>query len=134
MSTTFVSSDEHETAQGDLETPDVGARANAYHALARALDGPADWESNLADLLRSSFQGSGDVLEGLAAQVAARMDESLLDRQRRFWRSHLGRWLPRFADTMKGAAAHPYFDALAALFLAFSTAEQEVLGRGTAAD
>ncbi|MFO7905903.1 MAG: molecular chaperone TorD family protein, partial [Pirellulaceae bacterium] len=45
------------------------------------------------------------------------------DRQRRFWMSHLGRWLPDFADDVRQADCHPFYNALGWLLAAFAERE-----------
>jgi len=45
----------------------------------------------------------------LATTGAAEWEE----RQVRFWREHLGLWLPRFADALTHAAEHPFYNLLA---------------------
>jgi TorA maturation chaperone TorD len=39
-------------------------------------------------------------------------DEAWAHRQERFWREHLGRWLPRFAEALTGAATLPFYTTL----------------------
>ena len=50
----------------------------------------------------------------LAFQGATTRDAVWADRQSRFWREHLGQWLPRFADAVADADVHPVYAALAA--------------------
>lgn len=49
--------------------------------------------------------------------------------QRRFWREHLGRWLPAFAQLLAAKAEGAFYTALARLMEAFSQAETNALGK-----
>ena len=59
----------------------------------------------------------------LAFQEATTADHVWLERQRRFWNEHLGRWLPQFADAVERADTHPFYLALAVLLRAFCASE-----------
>jgi putative dimethyl sulfoxide reductase chaperone len=48
--------------------------------------------------------------------------------QVRFWREHLGRWLPRFAEAVVEADVHPLYSTLAETLLALCDAETTELG------
>ena len=50
------------------------------------------------------------------------------DRQVRFWRQHLGQWLPRLAEAMAKAEVHPFYDTLAETLIAVSQSEDAVVG------
>ena len=176
-------------------------RANAYYALARALQPPREWQEDLPDLLLEGLASAGGDLPGLAARLAREAASLLEDREQvavaharlflgpfeilaapwasfyleaepklmgevsqyaaaayaevglgpsddlkdvpdhvthelefmyylafqeattddpewrerreRFWREHLGVWLPRFADAVTTADAHPFYGAVA---------------------
>jgi len=45
------------------------------------------------------------------------------ERQRRFWCSHLGQWLPDLARNMAAADCHPFYDELASLLVSFGATE-----------
>ncbi len=64
----------------------------------------------------------------LAFGEATSGDPRWTERQTRFWREHLGRWLPRFADAVRDADVHPAYTRMADLLNAF--AEQERLHFG----
>jgi TorA maturation chaperone TorD len=53
------------------------------------------------------------------------IDEELVwaERQRRFWCSHLGQWLPDLARNMSAAGCHPFYDELASLLVSFCETE-----------
>lgn len=197
----------------------AAASANAYYALARALDRPDRWPDNLEDLLRESFaildveteplvrsliEGARDrqaltveharlflgpfeiqaapwassyldperqlmgpysryaaeayaeaglapgdgptdapdhvthemeFMYFLAFQEATEKDELWRQRQERFWRQHLGRWLPSFADTLADAGSDSaFYGALARLARAFCDREAHRLGQGVKGD
>jgi len=59
----------------------------------------------------------------LAFQEATTAETVWFERQQRFWRTHLGQWLPEFADTMIHADSHPFYGALARLLRTFSDSE-----------
>lgn len=65
----------------------------------------------------------------LAFQAATTGDPSWSDRQQRFWRSHLGCWLPDFAVAIARSGVHAYYAALADLLAAFAGRERVRLGR-----
>lgn len=50
----------------------------------------------------------------LAFNEATTGNGEWVDQQSRFWREHLGQWLPRFADAVAVADVHPFYGALAA--------------------
>ena len=49
----------------------------------------------------------------LAFSQATTGEEAWPDRQVRFWREHLGRWLPQFAKAVTDAHVHPFYGILA---------------------
>ncbi len=49
----------------------------------------------------------------LAFSEATTGDSVWIDRQAVFWREHLGRWLPKFAEALADAAVHPFYRTLA---------------------
>ena len=61
----------------------------------------------------------------LAFNQATTEDAQWEERAVRFWRDHLGRWLPRFADAVADAAVHPFYDVLAATIKGVCTVEAE---------
>jgi TorA maturation chaperone TorD len=63
----------------------------------------------------------------LAFQEATTADPRWADRQRRFWQTHLGRWLPELAKHMAKADAHAFYNALARLLEAFAEYETDFL-------
>jgi TorA maturation chaperone TorD len=63
----------------------------------------------------------------LAFSQATTEDTVWQDRQVRFWREHLGRWLPRFADALAEAAVHPFYDMLAETLKGVCALEAEEL-------
>lgn len=63
----------------------------------------------------------------LAFSQATTEDAVWADRQMRFWREHLGRWLPKFANAVANAAVHPFYDALAETIMHVCTVEAEEL-------
>ncbi len=66
----------------------------------------------------------------LAFQEATTGDISWRERQERFWREHLGCWLPELARAMHRADCASYYTALAKLLLEFSRDEDAHLGNG----
>ena len=56
----------------------------------------------------------------LAFQEATTAEPAWAERQRRFWQSHLGRWLPELARRIGDADAHPFHAALARLVAGFA--------------
>lgn len=56
----------------------------------------------------------------LAFQEATTADRVWAERQRRFWRSHLGRWLPELARRIRDGNSHPFHAALAQLVACFA--------------
>ena len=63
----------------------------------------------------------------LAFNQATTEDAVWEDRQMRFWREHLGRWLPKFAEAVTNAAVHPFYNALAATIEGICIVEREEL-------
>ena len=49
--------------------------------------------------------------------------------QRRFWREHLGRWLPTFGRLLEGRVDEGFYGRLAPLIRSFADAEARALGR-----
>ncbi len=193
---------------------DAAARANACHALARALDRPDNWPRDLGALLTEAFTNVGGTLADLARQMSealatdgedlsvahARLflgpfevqappwasfyleadpqlmgpvsryaaeaygeaglgpaqgpsdapdhvthelefmyflaykeattgDPVWLERQQRFWREHLGLWLPKLANALEAAATDsPYYSGLGKLTREFSAWSNRQLG------
>jgi putative dimethyl sulfoxide reductase chaperone len=64
----------------------------------------------------------------LAFEISETGNEALLAIKERFWREHLGLWMPKFAALMQDANQHPFYNALAKLIDCFacSTMEEEV--------
>jgi TorA maturation chaperone TorD len=202
----------------EMSAVSVVIRANAYHALARALDRPSAWQPDFARTLVDAFEAFGDKLgtparaaadlavaaetdlksvsvahaklflgpfeigaapwatfyldreqrlmgpatlyaaeayaaaglgpaEGprdaadhvmhelefmyyLAFQEATTGEPAWLERQERFWNEHLGRWLPEFAEAIRRAKAHPFYQSLADVLLAFCEREDALLRPG----
>ena len=66
----------------------------------------------------------------LALQQATTDDPAWPERQERFWNEHLGLWLPEFADAIRKADAHPFYQSLADVLLAFCEREDALLKPG----
>ncbi len=64
----------------------------------------------------------------LAFESARSGDPIWMDRAARFWRTHLGDWLPRFAESLMRAERHPVYDALGKLLLRFAGEESVLFG------
>jgi len=64
----------------------------------------------------------------LAFNEATTGDPIWSDRQQRFWREHLGRWLPKFAEALADAAVHPFYRTLAQTISTVCISESDVLG------
>ena len=66
----------------------------------------------------------------LAFQEATEGNRLWRERQERFWRQHLGRWLPSFAKTVEDARSNsPFYAGLARLTRAFCDREARHLGQ-----
>ena len=63
----------------------------------------------------------------LAFSQATTEDTVWSERQARFWREHLGRWLPQFASAVADVAVHPFYKALADTIKRVCTVEAEEL-------
>jgi putative dimethyl sulfoxide reductase chaperone len=50
------------------------------------------------------------------------------ERQMRFWREHLGRWLSKFADAVAATNVHPFYSHLAEMLTVFCGLEEATLG------
>jgi TorA maturation chaperone TorD len=59
----------------------------------------------------------------LAFQEATTAEPEWAERQRRFWQTHLGRWLPELAGRIAAAEPHPFYAALARLVACFAASE-----------
>ena len=59
----------------------------------------------------------------LAFQDVTRGEAVWEERQREFWTTHLGTWLPLFAGAIIRANRHPVYTALGELLLAFAKHE-----------
>ena len=197
-----------EQIEGVLDSS-AGIRANVFYALARALEPPRKWDTELPDLLADSlgaelshlatkilenrelaeiahaklFLGPFEILVapwgsfyleeeprlmGSTSYYAARAyaeaglapgqelkdapdhvthelefmyflafneattgDPEWSERQERFWREHLGCWLPEFAEALADAAVHPFYQDLAQTISTVCVSESDVLGDPT---
>jgi TorA maturation chaperone TorD len=63
----------------------------------------------------------------LAFSEATTGDPAWTDRQDLFWQEHLGRWLPKFAEALAEAAAHPFYQTLAEMITGICVFESDVL-------
>lgn len=59
----------------------------------------------------------------LSFQEATTAEEHWAELRTRFWKDHLGRWLPQFAEQVTAAAVHPFYDALGEVLAAAARAE-----------
>lgn len=59
----------------------------------------------------------------LAFSEATTGDPVWIDRQAFFWREHLGRWLPKFAEALADAAVHPFYRTLAETITSINVVE-----------
>ncbi len=64
----------------------------------------------------------------LAFSEATTGDHEWADRQGRFWREHLGQWLPRFAQAVAQEKIHPFYNTLAEALATACALEEEELG------
>ena len=70
---------------------------------------------------------SAEALLGCEERRARSGEAIWLERQQRFWNTHLGRWLGSFATAMAAAEAHPLYSALAELLQEFTAREATIL-------
>ncbi|MFQ5506004.1 MAG: molecular chaperone [Planctomycetota bacterium] len=91
------------------------ARAYAEAGLAPS-DGPRDAPDHVSHELEFMYF--------LAFQEATAGEPVWAERQRRFWRNHLGRWLPDLARAIARAGLHPFYDALAEFLESFARSEE----------
>ncbi|MEN8144586.1 MAG: molecular chaperone TorD family protein [Gemmatimonadota bacterium] len=64
----------------------------------------------------------------MAFSQATTGDPMWADRQARFWREHLGCWLPKFAEALEHVVAHPFYQTLAQTIAGICAIESDVLG------
>jgi TorA maturation chaperone TorD len=84
-------------------------------------DGPTDAPDHVTHELEFMYF--------LAFQEATEGDAAWRERQRRFWREHLGRWLPKFAEVVEEhASGAAFYAGLARLTRAFCAWEGGNLG------
>ena len=95
----------------------------AAEAYAEAGLGPGDGPREAPDHVSQELE----FMYFLAFQQATTTDAIWSDRQRRFWRGHLGRWLPELAKVIVRSDAHPFYRALGELLDAFSDSEAGLL-------
>ncbi len=98
----------------------------AAEAYAAAGLGPAEGPRDAADHVTHELE----FMYYLAFQEATTDDPAWLERQERFWNEHLGRWLPEFAAAIRRADAHPFYQSLADVLLAFCEREDAWLKPG----
>ena len=98
----------------------------ASEAYAAAGLGPGKGPRDAADHVTHELE----FMYYLAFQEATTDDPAWLERQERFWNEHLGRWLPEFAEAIRRADAHPFYQSLADVLLAFCEREDALLKPG----
>ncbi len=77
----------------------------AAEAFAEAGLGPADGAGDAPDHVTRELE----FMYFLAFQEATTGKQEWLERQQRFWREHLGQWLPQLADALGSAATDSSF-------------------------
>jgi TorA maturation chaperone TorD len=93
------------------------------HAYAEAGLGPGPGPREAPDHVTCELE----FMYFLAFREATTGEPAWAERQGRFWRSHLGGWLPELARRIAEARAHPFYDALARLLEAFAAHESAAL-------
>lgn len=93
-------------------------------AYAEAALGPAEALKDVPDHVTHELE----FMYFLAFNEATTGDSEWYHRQERFWREHLGCWLPDFAAAVASAEAHPFYGVLADAVSAFCLLEAETLG------
>ena len=95
----------------------------AAEAYAEAGVGPAEGPREAPDHIGHELE----FMYYLAYQETTSLESIWSKRQRRFWRDHLGHWLPALATNMVRADAHPYYRVLGEFLLAFCDSESKTL-------
>ena len=91
----------------------------AAEAYAEAGLGPGQGPKEVPDHLSHELE----FMYYLAFQAATSEAEIWTERQQRFWREHLGRWLPEFAKALVEAETAPFYGSLALLLEEFCRRE-----------
>ena len=98
----------------------------AAAAYAAAGLGPSDGSSDAPDHVTHELE----FMYFLAYQEATTGDPVWLERQQRFWREHLGLWLPKLTNTVEAAAADsPFYSRLGKLTRQFCAWANRQLGK-----
>lgn len=102
---------------------------DAAEAYAEAGLGPGKGPKEAPDHLTHELE----FMYYLAFQAATTGAEVWTDRQQRFWREHLGGWLPELAEALVAAETAPFYASLALLLEAFCRREAAHHGSNTPA-
>lgn len=97
----------------------AAAQFYAEAGLGPTAEGPKDAPDHITHELEFMY---------FLAFEAARNDDAIwMERAARFWKTHLGAWLPQFAECLMRAERHPLYDALGKLLLRFASEESVLL-------